>query len=208
MCRGCVICLVVVVVGSWMLCCACSHIASARARRPARPPRPPSQVEALTQQLAALQALQARNRMLEGMNGELQAQLLTREKEVERLRAAIDTVADGGVHPDSPEAAAEAAARLCADAGCVPCEVQPQDLKGALRGVCVCGWGHALRLGLCGCALPFTVPRRAMTVATAAPTSAAGIDFRQGFKEQIERLQQFLEQHELIDSSGGQAARG
>lgn len=54
--------------------------------------------------LLCLQALQSRNQILEGLNGELQAQLVTKEKEVERLRVALDVAAERslGSAPSSP----------------------------------------------------------------------------------------------------------
>jgi len=50
------------------------------------------------------QALQSRNAILEGLNGELQAQLMTKEREVERLKVALDVAAERslGSHPGSP----------------------------------------------------------------------------------------------------------
>ncbi|PSC67155.1 golgin subfamily B member, partial [Micractinium conductrix] len=120
-----------------------------------------STIEALSKQLQQLQALQSRNQILEGLNGDLHAQLLHREREVERLKLALDASAERslGSGPSSPSADGATPASLppleCNDEGCVSCDVLPQDL--------------------------------------------AGIDFKQGFSDQMERLRHFLTQHDLLE---------
>ncbi|PRW58753.1 hypothetical protein C2E21_2067 [Chlorella sorokiniana] len=99
------------------------------------------QIATLSKQLQALQALQSRNQILEGMNDELQSQLLRQEKEVERLKHALDAAAERSLsQPHSPassgqegDTAAAAAAWQpeCGQGGpCAPCEPTPQDLAG------------------------------------------------------------------------------
>lgn len=126
-------------------------------------------IEQLTQQLQALQALQSRNQILEGLNGELQAQLSSREREVERLKVALDVAAERslGSAPSSPSTNGGVASALpleCADDGCVDCSVLPRDM--------------------------------------------AGIDFRKGFSEQVDRLREFMQQHALVDCELGPAEAG
>ncbi|KAL4448105.1 hypothetical protein ABPG75_005324 [Micractinium tetrahymenae] len=92
-------------------------------------------IEQLTKQLQSLQALQSRNQILEGLNGELQCQLMSKEREVERLKVALDVAAERslGSAPSSPSANggfAEAAPLECADDGCVDCAVLPRDMAG------------------------------------------------------------------------------
>lgn len=115
-------------------------------------------IDQLSKQLQALQALQSRNSILEGLNGELQCQLMTREKEVEKLKVALDTAAERslGSHPSSPsDGGTDASPLECAEDGCVSCDVLPRDL--------------------------------------------AGIDFKKGFSDQVERLRAFLQQHGIAD---------
>ncbi|KAL4444881.1 hypothetical protein ABPG77_003931 [Micractinium sp. CCAP 211/92] len=92
-------------------------------------------IEQLTRQLQALQALQSRNQILEGLNVELQAQLSSKEREVEKLKVALDVAAERSLSstPSSPSAnggLAAAAPLECADDGCIDCSVLPRDMAG------------------------------------------------------------------------------
>ncbi|EFN57652.1 expressed protein [Chlorella variabilis] len=101
-----------------------------------------AQISVLSKQLAALQALQSRNQILEGLNGELQTQLMSKEKEVERLKLALDVSAErslsGHSHPSSPSADGDhgttTALREHGDEASHPttnaCDLLPQDMAG------------------------------------------------------------------------------
>jgi hypothetical protein len=84
-----------------------------------------AQVGVLSQQLAALQALQGRNQLLEGLNSELHSQLIGREKEVERLKLALDIAAERSLsshsNPPSPTCAPAAAAAAATAAAAFLC---------------------------------------------------------------------------------------
>ncbi|KAL4859779.1 hypothetical protein ACK3TF_000063 [Chlorella vulgaris] len=124
-----------------------------------------AQVGVLSQQLAALQALQGRNQLLEGLNSELHSQLIGREKEVERLKLALDIAAERSLsshsHPPSPTAA-------------VP---QGDPADNASQAVLACGSCDLL------------------------PEDLTGIDFKQGFADEILKLRSFVEQHGVTDGA-------
>ncbi len=75
-----------------MLCTCATHTA-------ALAPRPPHR--------RLPQALQSRNQILEGLNVELQAQLSSKEREVEKLKVALDVAAERSLSstPSSPRCA-------------------------------------------------------------------------------------------------------
>lgn len=98
----------------------------------------------LQQQLAALQSMQQRNKILEGMNSELQKQLVDREREVERLKIVLDEQADATLVSEDSTGEGESPSAGGGDApfytkplpvaedgmvACVPCDILPRDLN-------------------------------------------------------------------------------
>ena len=132
-----------------------------------------AQISVLSKQLAALQALQSRNQILEGLNGELQTQLMSKEKEVERLKLALDVSAErslsGHSHPSSPSADGDhgttTALREHGDEASHPttnaCDLLPQDMAGGWAG-----WGHGPPRRSLACSGILLAPRRARTQLT------------------------------------------
>jgi flagellar motor protein MotB len=220
-----------------------------------------AQIGQLSRQLAALQALQSRNQILEGLNGELQQQvgpgcgrrgsaaggdrlwslahappplhthtraplgfhhvmlppstrpqLLGKEKEVERLKLALDAAAERSLgshsHPSSPRCrpAGPAIARAC-----------------SCQGAVTAGRGHTLQQPLQPRAHPLCPPPvRSMEGERGAaaapgddealqplmqgacdllPQDMAGIDFRRGFADQVAKLREWVTAHGVTESA-------
>lgn len=86
---------------------------------PPSPPRPPHR--------RLPQALQSRNQILEGLNVELQAQLSSKEREVEKLKVALDVAAERSLSstPSSPRWASCGAGAPPPPPGPQPVVVEP-----------------------------------------------------------------------------------
>jgi hypothetical protein len=99
-------------------------------------------VENMKEKLANLQALTKRNAMLEQMNSNLQAQMIEKETELERLKASLDAQSDASLHyahslgtnKDSSEDlnghGDQPKDDQAACGACGPCDVLPRDLNG------------------------------------------------------------------------------
>ena len=99
-------------------------------------------VEDLKEKLANLQALTKRNAMLEQMNSSLQAQMIEKETELERLKASLDAQSDAslqyahslGTNRNSSEDlnghANQQKDEQATCGACGPCDVLPRDLTG------------------------------------------------------------------------------
>ena len=168
---------------------------------------------------------------LQGLNGELQSQLITREREVERLKLALDVVAEKtmGSHGSSPR-------WVCLDACvlawhslpwpifrprnhkmCQCCACLPAVLVHA-RQHCTAHLLPSLPLATT-CAACSTEGADGTTEPAALlncsdgdcvecdvlPADLAGIDFKKGFSDQVALLRGFLEQHGLAEGAGEHA---
>lgn len=96
---------------------------------PPSPPRPPHR--------RLPQALQSRNQILEGLNVELQAQLSSKEREVEKLKVALDVAAERSLSstPSSPRWAS-------CGAGAPPPPPGPSQLLSSRLGPSRLGWSR------------------------------------------------------------------
>lgn len=129
-------------------------------------------IAALRGQVARLEALENRNNILESMNTQLQTSLVDKERELDRMKAALDSHTDASLDAwrddQSPPGAAEpAAARPGAACGVTAAPAAPE--RGSSGSV--------------SCDV--------------LPRDLAGIDFQAGFADQIERLRAFVSQHAL-----------
>jgi len=127
-------------------------------------------VKHMEQQLANLQALNKRNSMLEEMNSALQAQVVAKESELERLKAALDAQAEASLFQSGDHGGSSGNLGSLKSEGqelpvlqekpqggnCISCDILPRDLTG--------------------------------------------IDFQTGFFDQIVALKAFLEKHNLLES--------
>lgn len=89
-------------------------------------------VAELKAQLSDLHALTRRNSMLEQMNSALQAQVVAKETELERLKASLDAQSDASLLNSSAGNGSEEMKRNgpCGEGACGPCDVLPRDLTG------------------------------------------------------------------------------
>eukprot|EP00890_Picochlorum_soloecismus_P003139 jgi/Picsp_1/3826/NSC_01338-R1_expressed protein [Chlorella variabilis] len=127
-------------------------------------------VKNMEQQLANLQALNKRNSMLEEMNSALQAQVVTKERELERLKAALDAQAEASLFHSGEHGGSSGN-------------------LGSLKSE-----GHALPM------LQEKKPQAGNSISCdILPRDLTGIDFQTGFSDQIVALKTFLEKHNLLE---------
>ena len=147
------------------------------------------QVELMQQELAKLETVAARNEILEGMNGELQKALVEREREVERLKVELDSVAEaslGGAASEDNKGAAAAAAVVAADGTTAKiAENSHQHGPSGNRGPLDQIQNNEFNGRTVSCDV--------------LPRDLSGIDFESGFAAQIESLRVFLGKHKLED---------
>lgn len=98
-------------------------------------------VKNMEQQLANLQALNKRNSMLEEMNSALQAQVVAKESELERLKAALDAQAEASLFQSGEHGGSSGNLGSLKSEGlelqekpqggnCISCDILPRDLTG------------------------------------------------------------------------------
>ncbi|GAB4823937.1 hypothetical protein N2152v2_010983 [Parachlorella kessleri] len=173
-----------------------------------------STIEALTAQLAALQALQSRNAILEGQHSDLETKLVERESEIERLKAELDRQTDEALM--AARAAAAAAAEGGGGAAAPPGEAEGGSSRGGSAAGPAPGTGTAAAAAAAapagaqqsgGNERSSPAPGRSEDCCVPCdvlPRDLAGIDFKSGFSDQAARLGAFVEQHGLraVDPSG------
>lgn len=93
-------------------------------------------VEDMKAELAYMQALKKRNSLLENMNTQLQAQMIEKESEIEKLKANMDAQSDASLVKAIDRSDQEEGVTLSGTGGkperkgCVVCNVLPKDLSG------------------------------------------------------------------------------
>ena len=92
-------------------------------------------VKEMEEQIAGMQALNKRNSMLEEMNSTLQSQLIAKERELERLKTALDAQADASLQERACSGTDVGVEQANGNgnkptSACISCDILPQDLTG------------------------------------------------------------------------------